>query len=211
MIRNGNELIENNYRDTLYRSCDIQPYQEMLSRYAMDCNSVTEMGIGPLHLGLNSTWCLLHGLLKSKGSNDNKKYIAIDLIDENTNILNAKEISESVGINFEFIVSNTIEIEIDKTDLLFIDTDHRYQHLMKELELHNENVSKYIIIHDTSGKYENWEDWPFDHENRGELKNNPNKYGLWPCVVDFIDQNPNWKLLERGQEGNGMTVLQRIK
>lgn len=153
----------------------------------------------------------MHGLLKSKGSNDNKKYIAIDLIDENTNILNAKEISESVGINFEFIVSNTIEIEIDKTDLLFIDTDHRYQHLMKELELHNENVSKYIIIHDTSGKYENWEDWPFDHENRGELKNNPNKYGLWPCVVDFIDQNPNWKLLERGQEGNGMTVLQRIK
>lgn len=211
MITNGNELIENNYLDTLYKSCDIQPYQEMLSRYAKECNSVTEMGIGPFHLGLNSTWCLLYGLLKSKSNNNDKKYIAIDWIDENTNIFNAKEIAESVGINFEFIVANTIEIEIDKTDLLFIDTDHRYQHLMKELQLHSKNVSKYIIIHDTSGKYESWEDWPFDHENRGELRNSPEKYGLWPCVTDFIDQNPNWELLERGQEGNGMTVIHRVK
>jgi cephalosporin hydroxylase len=210
MIDDAQILLDSYYKNTCEKSCDIQPYQSLLSEFAQECNHVTEMGIGPVQYGLNSTWCLLHGLSKSQYENSDKKYISIDWDDANTNIIHAEEISKSIGIDFKFIVANSIEIEIEKTELLFIDTDHRYQHLMKELKLHSPNVSKYIIMHDTSGKYAHWEDWPHDHENRGELKNSPEKYGLWPCVVDFLKENNEWSLLIRGENGNGMTVLQRI-
>lgn len=209
MIEDAKNLLNSYYEETCKRSCDIQPYQSLLSEFAQKCSHVTEMGIGPFHLGLNSTWCLMHGLSNSDYDNSEKKYIAIDLDDANTNIIHAGEVLGNVDIDFKFIVSNSVEIEIEKTDLLFIDTDHRYQHLMKELKLHSPNVSKYIVIHDTSGKYEQWEDWPYDDESRGELRNSPEKYGLWPCVVDFLKENNEWELLIRGEEANGMTVLQR--
>jgi cephalosporin hydroxylase len=210
MIENAQNLLDSHYDETCKRGCDIQPYQSLLSEFAQKCSHVTEMGIGPFHLGLNSTWCLLHGLSKSQFPNNQKKYISIDWDNANTNIIHAEEVSNSIGIDFKFIVANSIEIEIEKTDLLFIDTDHRYQHLMKELKMHSPNVSKYIVMHDTSGKYGEWEDWPYDHENRGELRNSPEKYGLWPCVVDFLKENTEWEISVRGQEGNGMTVIQRI-
>ena len=204
------DLLEKEYTETLRRGCDIWPYQEMLSRYAQKCRIVTEMGIGPVHMGLNSTWCLLHGLSKSEFDNKEKRYISIDWDDANINIFTAEKISNGIGIDFKFIVSDSVAIQIEETDLLFIDTDHRYRHLMKELRMHNEKVSKYIILHDTSGKYENWEDYPYDHESRKELRNSPEKYGMWAGVVDFLRESPNWRLLERGQMGNGMTVLERV-
>jgi len=210
MNNESKELLINNYNETCNKRNDLHPYCELLSHMAKDCRHVTEMGIGPVQYGLNSTWGLLHGLSESSFPNEEKKYVAYDLIDENTNIYDAQKLSKEIGIDFDFVVVNSIETEIDNTDLLFIDTDHRYQHLMKELQLHSGKVSKYIIIHDTSGKYENWEDYPYYHEFRGELKDSPEKYGMWPCVVDFLKDNSDWKLLHRYVENSGMTVLERV-
>ena len=189
------------------KNSDMFPYIPILCKFAQESCHITEMGIGPVQYELNSTWGLLYGL--SLSSCASKTYIAYDIIDENYHILNAKEVATSEGIDLEFILANTIEIEIKNTDLLFIDTDHRYQHLTKELTLHSPKVSKFIILHDTSGKYENWEDWPYDHEFRGELKNYPEKYGMWPAVIDFLNDNKDWKLHQRFIEGNGLTILSR--
>ena len=51
--------------------------------------------------------------------------------------------------NYKFITDDTLKISIEETDLLFIDTLHRYFQLYNELGLHAKNVRKYIILHDT--------------------------------------------------------------
>lgn len=202
--------LQKNYEIVLNKQNDLTPYAEILCYMSKHVSSVTEMGIGPLYYGLNSTWALLFGLYSSPHSN--KKYTAYDYQDNPTNhyIYAAKSMAEDLKIDFNFIIGDTGEVTIESSDLLFIDTDHTYQHLMKELTLHSPKINKYILIHDTSGKYEYWEDWPYDHERRGELKTQPEKYGLWPCCVDFLKDNKEWKLLVRYKENNGLTILERI-
>ena len=41
---------------------------------------------------------------------------------------------------------------------------------MKELTLHSNNVKKFILIHDTSGKYEKWEDYYIENLGEGHWK-----------------------------------------
>jgi hypothetical protein len=202
--------LQKNYEIVCNKQNDLTPYAEILHYMSKHVSSVTEMGIGPLHYGLNSTWALLSGLHLSSGNN--KKYVAYDYQDNPVNhyIYTAKSIAESLKINFDFIIGDTGEVVIESSDLLFIDTDHTYQHLMKELTLHSPKINKYILIHDTSGKYGHWEDWPYDHERRGELQTQPEKYGLWPCCKDFLKDNKEWKLLTRYEENNGLTILERI-
>jgi hypothetical protein len=203
------ELKENYERIRGMRN-DLSPYAEVLCHMANHVNSVTEMGIGPKVYGLNSTWALLYGLCLSSGVN--KKYVAYDYEDNpiNDNIYIAKNIAEELNIDFTFIIGDTGQVTIENSDLLFIDTDHTYQHLMKELTLHSPNINKYILIHDTSGKYEFWEDWPYNHERRGDLKDQPEKYGLWPCCVDFLNDNKEWRLLERYTLNSGLTIIERV-
>lgn len=201
--------LQKNYEIVRGKNNDLTPYADVLQHMASNVNSVTEMGIGPKNYGLNSTWALLFGLHKSLGTN--KKYTAYDYETNpiNDNIYIAKSLAEDLGIDFNFIIGDTGDVVIESSDLLFIDTDHTYQHLMKELELHSPKINKYILIHDTSGKYGHWEDWPYDHERRGELKTQPEKYGLWPCCKDFLKNNIEWELLVRYEENNGLTILER--
>ena len=69
--------LEENYIATCNRQNDLTPYCPVLDYMAANVSSVTEMGIGPLNLGLNSTWGLLHGLNRSELEGP-KKYVAVD-------------------------------------------------------------------------------------------------------------------------------------
>jgi hypothetical protein len=206
---NAETELQKNYDVVCAKQNDLTPYATVLHYMANHVSSVTEMGIGPKEYGLNSTWALLYGLHTS--SNTNKKYTAYDYEDNpvNDNIYYAKKLAENLNINFNFIIGDTGEVSIENSDLLFIDTDHTYQHLMKELTLHSPKINKYILIHDTSGKYGHWEDWPYDHDRRGLLRTQPYKYGLWPCCVDFLEEHKEWKLLTRYEENSGLTIFER--
>jgi hypothetical protein len=195
----------------LERKNDLDPYGQVLSDLTSQCSSVVEMGIGPLSLGLNSTWALLHGLHLSE-TTEIKKYTSVDMEDNpiNYNIYHAKDVAINLGIDFKFISADSGTVDIEEYDLLFIDTEHTYQHLMKELNKHSSKIKKYIAIHDTSGRYELWEDWPYNHERRGELKNSPEKYGMWRAVEDFLQENSDWALHVRHTEKYGMTILKRV-
>jgi hypothetical protein len=203
--------LENQYQSLLSRQNDLTPYGQVLSDLTAQCSSVVEMGIGPLQYGLNSTWALLHGLHTSTLPGA-KKYTSIDMEDNpvNSNIYHAKEVGLNLGIDFNFILADSGTVDIEEYDLLFIDTEHTYQHLVKELNRHSGKIQKYIAIHDTSGTYEFWEDWPSHHERRGVLKDFPEKYGMWRGVVDFLEENKDWTLYKRHEENYGMTILSRV-
>jgi hypothetical protein len=125
-----------------------------------------------------------------------KKMISYDI-----NGINWESIAEMVktDTSFEFRVANTLDLEIEETDLLFIDTLHNYNQLSGELKLHGNKSRKYIIMHDTT-----LFEWIGESYN-GKV----DEVGLWPAIAEFLEQNPHWDILERYENNNGLTILKR--
>jgi len=92
------------------------------------------------------------------------------------------------GTEFIFRIGDTREIEIEETGLLFIDTNHFYDHLMIELTRHQARVSAYIICHDT-----------VVFANRGMMR----------AILDFCKDYRRWILEKHYTNNNGLTILAR--
>jgi predicted O-methyltransferase YrrM len=118
---------------------DVQEHLPTLARYASECTHITELGVRTAL----STYALLYGKPKSA------KLISYD-------IYSTKEVEELIKIakeeksNWEFIIGDTREIDVEETDMIFIDTLHNYDLLKIELERHAPKARKYIIFHDTT-------------------------------------------------------------
>jgi hypothetical protein len=163
---------------------DINEHLPTLKKYAEECDHITEMGVR----WVVSTYALLMG--------KPKKMISYDI-----NEIIWQPITEMVkgDTNFEFRVANTLDLEIEETDLLFIDTLHNYNQLKGELELHGNKARKYIIFHDTT----TFEWIGESYENKMDEK------GLWYAIEEFLETNPHWEILERFTNNNGLTILKR--
>lgn len=93
------------------------------------------------------------------------------------------------NIDYEVFEMDTLKCKIDQTDLLYIDTRHRYSHLTKELQRHGPMVRKYIIFHDT-----------YTHE------------GLRKAVQEYVEKNPEWEIVTDCKINVGfMTIKRNIK
>lgn len=186
--------------------CDIGEHMPLLKQLAKECPTVTEIGLGLII----STWGLLQGLSENTASE--RSYIGIDIvIPDSDNLDLASRLAEEEGINFRFVIGNDLYLEIEPTDLLFIDSMHTYCHLIHELETFSPKVRKYIAMHDTS---EPWGDKD-DEEYTGNYSEYPPQYdrdkrGLWPAISDFLSRHPEWSLQERHLNCHGFTILKRI-
>ena len=186
--------LQERYEQQLKSQGDMAPYLPVLKEYGSGCNHITEMGFRE---GV-STW----GLLASEP----KTFITYDIFNRNTN-----EHSSLSNCNFKFIKANTLEIEVEETDLLFIDTDHQYKQLRMELDLHSDNVRKYIIMHDTvifGTKDAGWRPDNYD-DYKHLLEDYPNKEGLNAAIKDFLETNNKWKIDRVFYENSGLTILRR--
>jgi len=178
--------LEINYKTRCESVSDINEHLPTLKRYAEECEHVTEMGVR----WVVSTFAFMMGLPKKLISYD------IDPL-EHWGINNEEltKIANENGIDFQFKLVNTLELEIEETDLLFLDTDHTYKQVKSELLLHGNKSKKYIIFHDTTS-----------FEFKGM---NGDTIGLWPAIEEFIDDNPHWVICERFYNNNGLTILKR--
>jgi len=176
---------------------DINEHLYTISKYSKECNYITEMGVR----GVISTWALLNGRPK--------KMVSYDIQHPNQfgqDINEVYDVAEENNIKYDFILANVLDVQIEPTELLFIDTWHSYKQLKKELNIHSKNVSKYIILHDTTSyefndevSYEMWgEEW------KGE------GVGLWKAVEEFLMENNDWILHERFVNNNGLTILKKL-
>lgn len=163
---------------------DINEHLPTLKKYAEGCEHITEMGVR----WVVSTYALLMG--------KPKKMISYDI-----NPINSETIQQMVkdDTDFEFRVANTLNLEIEDTDLLFIDTLHNYNQIKGELELHGNKARKYIIFHDTTTF-----EW-IGESYEGKV----DEIGLWPAIENFLEENPHWEILERFTNNNGLTILKR--
>jgi hypothetical protein len=176
---------------------DINQHLETIKKYASECEHVTEMGVR----GIVSTWALLAA--------KPKKIVCYDV--SNLNVSEPKKTAEENGIEFIFINADVLTVSIEKTDLLFIDTLHRYLQLKKELETHASNVNKYIIMHDTTtfGTI----DEPIYQPSCKLTGINSEKQGLVPALEEFLEseEGKNWTIKEVFTNNNGLTIIERKK
>lgn len=151
---------------------DIFKHLPVLKELAGKCNSVTEFGV---RSGV-STVALLYG--------HPAEYTGYDLDQAPTHLA---KLAGANGIRYRHIVADTGRLdEIGKTDMLFIDTEHTYEQLKKELR-HAKNVSKYIALHDTTSYPE-----------------------LNDAISEFTAEHVEWVVTAIYPRCNGLTVLSRV-
>lgn len=172
--------IETIYQTLCNTASDINEHLPTLKEYATGCEHVTEFGVR----GIVSTWALLMG--------KPKVMVSYDILPINTNGV------QPVDTHFSFIQGDTLKVDIDETDLLFIDTLHNYNQLKGELDKHSHKVRKWIIMHDTTTFGINGE----SYEGKSER-------GLWLAVEEFLKDNTDWILHKRWTNNNGLTILKK--
>jgi hypothetical protein len=195
------------YRHYCTEKSDIYEHVPVLKNLASQCSSVTELGVRHMV----STWGILQGLSESTAAHPS--YLGVDLEQPTPEHIfqQAQELSAANGISFEFLLANDRYIEIEETDMLFIDTMHTYCHLLEELLKFAPKTRKYIAMHDTSAP---WGDKDAD-DYFGDYSEYPahfdrSKRGLWAAVEDFLKLHPEWYLYERRFNNHGFTILKRI-
>jgi hypothetical protein len=181
--------LQKEYEVACSTESDINQHLPILYEAAQECEHITEMGV---RYGL-STRAFLYA--------DPKKYIAYDL-EINPKVNELFEYCKSIGKDYEYIQADVLKIEIDETDLLFIDTYHCYEQLVQELKLHSSKVKKYIIFHDT-----------YTYGRRGEnldFQSFSGTKGIMYAIEEFLEENKNWKIVHDVDYNNGLLIIQRL-
>lgn len=168
------------------RPSDINQLLPTIHKYALECSHITEFGVREVV----STWAFLAANPKTLRSYDI----------EDCPVQYAESLAIDAKINFKFQKQDVIDpkFEIEETDLLFIDTWHRYDQLKQELVQHAQKVRKYIVLHDT-------ETFGLRDEEESNLEKQPQ--GLLPAIEEFLNENKNWSYAEKLEINNGLTVL----
>ena len=153
---------------------DIYAHLPRINDLLKDCVTAIEMGVRD---GQSSRAFLI---------NDHLKLISYDLyLDPRVEFLFG--VARTTGMDCQYVMANTLEIEINEIDLLFIDTDHTYIQLSQELKLHGNKAKKYLVFHDTV---------TYSKE-------------LLPAIFEFMADNPHWKIKQQYSDCNGLTILER--
>ena len=171
---------------------DINEHLPVIKKYAEECEHITEMGVRYVI----STWALLASKPKTLVCYDILTGLDMNVFNSNINELSNK--AKDIDVNFSFTQADVLNIEIEETDLLLIDTYHEYNQIKQELKLHGNKARKYLIFHDTTtfGEF-------------GETFKTPNTIGIWPAIEEFLLENQEWKIQERLTNNNGLTILKK--
>ncbi len=171
--KNRDMNIEEIYKYNCETPSDISEHLPVLKEYYDQCEHVTEIGVRG---GISLSAALVSNA---------KKVVAYDI----------SPVSVPESDKLTFICASSLEVEIEPTDFLFIDSKHTYSQLKQELNLHAKNVRKWIGMHDTNF-------WGTNGEN-GER-------GLNFAINEFLTDNMSWEVELVLQNNNGLTVLKRI-
>jgi len=171
------DITEFGFNIAKFMKSDINEHISVMHKYANECNHITEFGV---RNGV-STWAWL--------ASKTKVIRCFDIENIDKNLILHHESAKETKKDFTFTCVNTIadKLEIEQTDLLFIDTAHTYEQCSQELKMHGNKVNKYIIFHDTTLCLE-----------------------LNKAIEEFLNKNLNWKIKEIYKNNNGLTILEKI-
>jgi len=180
---------------TQFKSTDINEHLSTLKGYSEKYSHISEMGV---RWG-SSTIAFLYG--------NPDKLISYDI--QKTNEINEIiNLSKTIETNFIFNEEDTLSIDIETTDVLFIDTLHTYNQLFSELIKHSEKVKYHILLHDTVSFREK-DEVLYNHASVMVKNMKNSKKGLYSAVTDFITTNDDWFIEKEYKNNNGLMVLSR--
>lgn len=181
------EAILAKYEEKVNTASDINQLLPYIRAVAEVCPVITEFGVRQP----TSTYALLAGNPQKLTSYDVYKDDAVAEVEE-------------IAPNFTFILGDTLQIEIEETDFLFVDTVHTATQLERELARHASKVRKYIGFHDIQS---------FGHVGEYYQGINPEincGRGLWAALTPFLQNNLEWKIDFQTEINNGLLILRRI-
>jgi hypothetical protein len=162
---------------------DINEHLPMLYFLAQQCHHVTEFGV---RTG-ESTLAFLHGLQARPAT--------LRSYDINDQFGVHKTMAPHTTADWTFSICSTLAISpIEPTDLLFIDTLHRYDQVAGELALHGDAVRRWIVFHDT--------------ETFGTVGDDGGD-GINRAIDEWLALRPEWRIVYRTHRNNGLTVIER--
>jgi hypothetical protein len=176
-------VFELEYEWAVKNRSDINENVHVLYNLAKECETVVEMGV---RTGVSTRAFL----------NTNVKLISFDIV-LNPKVQELFNVAKKHGKDVQYIKEDVLSIEINEVDLLFIDTLHTYEQLKSELKLHGNKAKKYLAFHDT-----------YTFGLVGE--DGRDRKGLLTAVLEFMSDNPHWKIRTHKTNNNGMTVLERV-
>ena len=185
---------------------DIHEHLPILRDHAAKCASVVACGV----YDLPSSYAFAAGLLGTPGA-------SLTLIDSHLSekIPGFLDTCAREGLFARFVHGSDLGVEPFPTDLLFIDTWHVYAQLKRELAHWHASVRKYILLHDTT--VDEWYGETVrgnaDAERQSQETGFPVeeiRKGLWPAIVEFLREHPEWTLEARYPNNNGLTILSRV-
>lgn len=182
-------VAEKTFHQKCWEQSDINEHLPTLKALAMQCSHVTEFGVR----AVVSTWAFIAA--------EPDTVISVDIDNPSkyhVNLQKVEDAAKEVGVDFKFIQADTREIEIEPTDMLFIDTWHVYEQLKTELERHASKVRQFIVMHDTTS-------FGMAGESSGHK-------GLMPAIYDFLvttEEGHKWYIASKYDNNNGLTILKR--
>lgn len=206
------EYIQNKYTSLCDASSDVSTdifeHLPTLYNYASKCESIIELGVR----GCVSSWAFVYGLLNNNSIT--KKILLNDITSCDINELLIATKNLDIDVKYQWI-SDLDLVVTENVDMTFIDTWHVYPQLKRELDKFSVITNKYIIMHDTTideivgetirNKWNAVE----QSQSTGFTVEDINT-GLGKAIDEFLIANPQWKLLEKYTNNNGLTVLERV-
>lgn len=192
-------LIQKKYHLSKTTPSDINEHLDVIFELSCQCDFLIEMGVR----WVVSTWAMLAA--------KPQKMISYDIsYHDKTKIEEVVKAALDEGLSYQFVLSDVLQIDIERCDLLFIDTLHTYSQLRQELEKHAKNVNKFIVLHDTE-TFGYVDENVYQHASSKAMMLSE-KVGLKNAINDFLvsSEGKNWQIKNVYTNNNGLTVLERF-
>jgi len=173
----------NMYHQNAVTPADINEHLPFLFRLAGTCSHITEMGTG----SMRSTAAFLASKPAVFRSYDLKKP---------ARLAEMEALGRAAGVDVRLITADVRQIEIEPTELLFIDTWHVESQVEIELRLHADKASRYLVFHDT--------------EIFGERGESLGHRGIWYGIQKYMREHSEWKLIHHAPYNHGLTTFARV-
>lgn len=177
------EELKRLFLEAVARPTDIHRHLTVLRDTASGCRHITELGVGTGQSTL--AWLLVQP----------DRLLCVDLGWQDC----VPQLEAVRGrTDFTFWIADSRWVEIEETDLLFIDTCHDRKHLLAELDRHASKARRYIVLHDTE---------TFARKNEpGEAGE-----GLWDALDEWLPAHPEWVVQNHHSWSNGLTIFRRVR
>jgi cephalosporin hydroxylase len=201
------EIVKEKFIEYCNTPSDINEHLKTLSIYASDCETIIECGVRYCI----SSWALVYGLLHN--NKNIKKILLNDIVECDISYLQNTLLGTDVTIIYEW--KNDLELNLEHNyDMILIDTWHVYGQLKRELEKFAPRINKYIIMHDTTVDEIYGETIRMNmNTDKQSIETGFSKEdincGLGKAIDDFLETNKEWKIYEKFQNNNGLTILKR--